>query len=832
MHDYQPLDLNQFCNVGAAFIREGAEPAIGIQTWHGLPFVVGDAKPDPARCFIGFGSPGHAGAGVTIPVGVAARYVIFAHTLLESRVREGESIGHVIANYFFRFNDGQEEHVPIRERFEVALVPTWWGGLPFLAVPDDKNGLMPRYEGKWGQMGERQTEAYMGWPHNSQGYYLWAWENRDPNRVIESIRLEGADRKFIVAAITLGFNDESPFPRRAKREVKITLPQPEDSAKPFSLEVAVDRGVATFPFALPEKSANVFLADNFKGWGEAQNKKSGEAYVEVSAIPSATVIVKSADEEIGRANWGVLEAQGKIETSRLQLEIVDRVRNWVNVTVIDDETDRPVPCRVHFRSPEGIPYQPHGHHDHVNSNLDTWHIDIGGDLRLGQITYAYIDGRCQGWLPRGDVIVDVARGFEYEPLRTRVNIEPGQRELTLRLKRWTNMNAQRWFSGDSHVHFLGANGAHREAQGEDLNVVNLLQSQWGHLFTNTEDALGLTKTNNGQTLVYCSQENRQHMLGHLTLWGLKEPVMPWCTDGPDEAELGGALEETMAYWADACRAQGGTVILPHLPNPNCEPAVLIATGRADAVEMIVHGNYEHLEYYRYLNCGYRLPLVGGTDKMYSNVPVGLYRTYAYVPEEQEFTYENWCRAVRLGRTFLSGGPMIRLSVNGAAIGDTLQLPRGGGTLELEATVESIFPLNNLEIVQQGKVVAVTEDAKGARRLHLKTSLKVDQHTWFAARCCRPDGTAARHHDEWQRGMFAHTSPIYVAVDGEWQLFDQDAAEYMLTLIEGGLSYIRQRALHHPHGAVTHHHGQDDHVAYLERPFHEAQAAIQRRVSDG
>ena len=72
----------------------------------------------------------------------------------------------------------------------------------------------------------------------------------------------------------------------------------------------------------------------------------------------------------------------------------------------------------------------------------------------------------------------MARGFEYEPLRTCVR-EPGQRELTLRLKRWTNMNAQRWFSGDSHVHFLGANGA-SQAQGEDLNVVNLLQSQWGH----------------------------------------------------------------------------------------------------------------------------------------------------------------------------------------------------------------------------------------------------------------------------------------------------------------------------------------------------------------
>ncbi|HEU0293451.1 MAG TPA: hypothetical protein VFR47_11985, partial [Anaerolineales bacterium] len=89
-----------------------------------------------------------------------------------------------------------------------------------------------------------------------------------------------------------------------------------------------------------------------------------------------------------------------------------------------------------------------------------------------------------------------------------------------------------------------------------------------------------------------------------------------------------------------------------------------------------------------------------------------------------------------------------------------------------------------------------------------------------------------HHDEWQRGMFAHTSPIYIAVDGEWWLFDQDAAQYMLTLIQGGLAYIQQTAHHHPPGTVTHHHGQDDHLAYLERPFHEARAAIQRRASHG
>jgi hypothetical protein len=457
-------------------------------------------------------------------------------------------------------------------------------------------------------------------------------------------------------------------------------------------------------------------------------------------------------------------------------------------------------------------------------------VDIGGDLRLGQITYAYIDGKCQGWLPRGDVIVDVARGYEYEPLRTKVRIERGQRELTLRLKRWTDMNAVRWFSGDSHVHFLGTQGAHHEAQGEDLNVVNLLQSQWGHLFTNSEDWIGSpTVTNDGRTIVYCSQENRQHFLGHLILWGLKEPVMPWCTDGTNEAELGGTLEEAMSHWADRCHSQGGTVVIPHLPNPNGEPAVLIATGRADAIEMLRHGSYNHLEWYRYLNCGYRLPLVGGTDKMSSEVPVGLYRTYAYIPDSEEFNYENWCKAVRAGRTFLSGGPILEFTANGARIGDTIRLPGNGGTVEVEATAESIFPIHTLEIVQQGRVVASTGEAKGARRLYLKASLKVNSHTWLAARCGGPNYTAISHHDVWGRGMFAHTSPVYIAVGGDWWMFDKDAAQYMLTLIEGTLSYIRNTAAHYPPGSVAHHHGESDHLAYLERPFHEAREAIHRRM---
>jgi hypothetical protein len=692
-----------------------------------------------------------------------------------------------------------------------------------------KDSLMPRAEGRWDSMGLRQTEALAGHPHS---YYLWAWQNPHPEKPIQAIRIEPGDRKFLIAAITLGQSEEYPFVRTGRVPVKITLRREEHARQPFALQVDVDRGVATYAYALPQAPPEEFLRAPLKGWGEEQNTSSSPAYVEIAAIPSATVTVKNGEEPLGSANWGELQRTGRAETPRVQLEVVDRGKNWVHVTVVDDATGKPVPCRVHFRSPEGIPYQPHGHHDHVNSNLNTWHVDVGGDLRLGQITYAYIDGTCQGWLPRGEVLVDIARGYEYEPLRTRVHIAPGQRELTLRLKRWTDMNAQRWFSGDSHVHFLGTQGAHLEAQGEDLNVVNLLQSQWGHLFTNTEDFIGEpTVSNRGRTVVYCSQENRQHVLGHLILWGLKRAVMPWCTAGPDEAELGGTLEETLAHWADRCHEQGGTVIIPHFPFPNGEPAVLIATGRADAVEMIAFSDFQHREYYRYLNCGYRLPLVGGTDKMSSEVAVGQYRTYAYIPPEEEFTYENWCKAVRAGRTFLSGGALIDLSVEGAQIGDTLKLPPGGGTVEVEAVAESIFPIHTLQIVQQGQVVASVDEPKGANRLHLKTRLRVTGNTWMAARCAGANYTAVPHFDVWRRGVFAHTSPVYIACGDRWSLFERETAQYMLTLIEGGLAYIREKAAHYPSHQVTHHHGEEDHFAYLERPFREAIEAIHRRMHE-
>ena len=232
-----------------------------------------------------------------MPTNITANCVIVAHSLLESDLMEGGPVGKPVADYVFHLDGGEAVRVPLRERFEIAIVPPTYGGMPFVATPDQKNSLHPRDEGPWDLAGTRQMEAIQGMP---SGYFLWVWRNPQPERALASIEIIPQDVKLIIAAITIGHLDEHPFVRTGRAETKIVVPQAEDAEKPFNLDVEVDRGVATYVHALPEKTADAFLNDDFKGWGESQNPKSSTAYVEIAATPSATVIVKQGGEALGK----------------------------------------------------------------------------------------------------------------------------------------------------------------------------------------------------------------------------------------------------------------------------------------------------------------------------------------------------------------------------------------------------------------------------------------------------------------------------------------------------------------------------------------------------
>ncbi len=820
--DYVAVDLAVLCNAGLGLLEGLRQPPTGAVKFHGIPFRIGnDGSGD---CFVRLDPDADA---TVVPLATRAERLIIAHRRLAGS--HHPHIGDRVAQYRFRLVDGSEHAVPIRERLEIGMVAQegWDASGPFLAAGSNSWELIDRHEGRWQDIGQRQSETVY---KSMADYFLWVWENPLPEVPVESVALAAETVPVLLAGITISNAGEAPFSREAARTLVFTKTSREGTSLPFGdPAVTVDRGAASYAFQLPGRDLDAYLADPYKGWGEPVNPDGSSAYARISAIPSATVQVRDGDEDLGSFQWGELDYETPVERDHFRAEITETGRNWVKVTVLDDQTGRPVPCRIHFSSPEGVPYQPHGHHNHVNSDLDTWHIDVGGDLKLGRKTYAYIDGTCEGWLPRGDAYVDVARGFEYEPLREKIRVDRGTTDLTLRIGRWTSMNDKGWYSGDSHVHFLSAQGALTEQQGEDLSVVNLLQSQWGSLFTNTEDFTGtLLKGPDGRNVTWVGQENRQPFFGHLLLWGLEHPVMPWCTDGPNEADMGAWQEVTISDWADRCHDQGGTVVIPHFPLPNGEPVVLIATGRTDAVEMIVQRESFHDEYYAYLNCGYQVPLVGGTDKMSADVPVGLYRTYARLGDE-EFEYDAWCRAVRAGRTFLSGGPLIDFRVDGAEPGDTIRIG-GSGTVSVSAVAESIFPINTLQVVCNGHVVAEVAAGAGSRLLQIDEEIAITDDSWLAARCGGPNYWNSKSHlGPWERGVFAHTSPVYVATGpGDWSRFDPDQARRMVTLIEGGLQRIRS-SRQYPLDRITHHHREPDHMAYLERPFLEALELVQARL---
>jgi hypothetical protein len=113
----------------------------------GLPFLIGRETPSPERRLL---LP-----SVPTPVGIGrpARRVIVAHRLLEPGASAGHAAGRTVAEYVFHLAGGEVVAVPVRERFEIQVVPPVWGRQPFLAVPDTSDYNLPRFEGSWSEAG-------------------------------------------------------------------------------------------------------------------------------------------------------------------------------------------------------------------------------------------------------------------------------------------------------------------------------------------------------------------------------------------------------------------------------------------------------------------------------------------------------------------------------------------------------------------------------------------------------------------------------------------------------------------------------------------------------
>jgi hypothetical protein len=690
--------------------------------------------------------------------------------------REGMPVGEYILNY----TDGTSTAQPVRARFEVAMAES--PGQPWLAMPgimpETADPAKPNGEVSWGfmQYGIKPGTFAVGSP-----FLLYALPNPHPEKSVKSLTIRGLRQSpLIVGAITAFHGTAHPLAHLPRRTYRV-----KTDGGPAKIEKAeVDLGTVTRIEKTQGPRDNVWLKSQYVGVAlPPEPDRGGEDLLEIVGAPDAAVSVTLKDAKAPlRFSLGEAYTKGKSAGKGGTLEVLGRTRQWMQVTVTDSSTPKPTPVRIHFSGARGEYYAPYGHHQQVNTN---WFEDYGADVVLAGRSYAYVPGAFTTDLPVGEVYVEICKGFEYTPVRRKVAIRPGQKTLELSIDRWKDLRREGWVTADTHVHFISPHTAWLEGQCEGVNVVNLLASQWGRLFTNTGDVSGRVGIVEDDTVVYVGTENRNHMLGHISMLGTEgPPVYPMCGGGPSESWIGDPDYLTMAEWARMNREKNGVVIRPHFPYCGyTEDPVPIILGLVDALEIAsLRGeDFPVQEWYRYLNCGYRVAVAGGTDKMSAAMAIGLIRTYAKLDPQRPFSYDAWKQAVRAGRTFSSTGPLIDMRVDGQEIGDTIKMRAGGATVEVQAVAESFWPLGKLEVVFNGQVVASTHASKGAKRLEVNERVAVTGTGWLAARCSGLPGHPGGY-------VAAHTSPIYLVCKGV-KAFDGPAAEHMLALTRGGIEYI-------------------------------------------
>jgi hypothetical protein len=828
---FTPIDLSAHFNTSARDFGTRTKAALiggdsagdslirvpgGKRLMQGIPFVLGpDDVESKSWIALSIKSGPAAAAHTEIPLGQKASFLCLTSFCDFDENEDPEpgqdafqKVGQHLADVTLIYEDGATHLLPIRRRYETNSVVEPWGHYGFASLPPGKwhptrlsdaleNGI------DWGEL---QTSVTINSAGASHVGIVWvcALENPEPDRSIRALRVEAASEdSLVLCGLTLYHGVGNPLRFEPRALYRITLPAAvgED---PTRWQVEVDLGTVGRTFALPEFQPEAWLAAPAKGLGERATLSPGTRclYAEVVASTGATLTLKDAKTSRQYA-FDLAKVTPGSELPAAEggggIEIVERGRQWIHCRVLDSETKRPTPVRLAFRSKEGRYIPPYGHRAVIN---DSWFQDYGADVQIMDTPFAYVDGTLQVELAPGEVYVEITKGFEHQAVRQKLEIQPGQRELTLEIPRFSNLRAKGWVTADTHTHFLSPSTALLEAQAEGLNLINLLAARWGDLFTNIGDLSRWPLLSaDRDSMVWVGTENRQHILGHIGLEGVQgQAVYPLSVDGPSEAYLGDPLDTSMAEWADTCRKRQGLAVSVHFPYPTGEIAADIVLGKIDAVEIwpqddpkahptVVEefDSLRYLDWYHYLNCGYRLPAVAGTDKMGAYMPAGANRVYAYLGQ-QEFTYPNFAKAVRAGNTFATSGPLLMFHADGHAPGGEITLGAGGGTIEVVADAQCFVPIHRLEVIFNGKVVASREEPRGAASLHLAEKVKVAGPGWLAARCSSPVGPTT----SWRFKIAAHTSAVYVNMPGR-DLFSPEAAAYFLKLIDGAQLYVETLA---------------------------------------
>jgi hypothetical protein len=324
-------------------------------------------------------------------------------------------------------------------------------------------------------------------------------------------------------------------------------------------------------------------------------------------------------------------------------------------------------------------------------------------------------------------------------------------------------------------------------------VENLIVNKEGRVpdiayFTGKPDAIS-----SSNTVVVHSQEYHTSYWGHIGLLGLRRNViLPAYSAYVNTAAA--SLYPTNATILDLAREQGaiGGYVHPFdsYPDPRDstkpltnELPVDVALGKIDYYEALGFvDDYMATAkvWYQLLNCGFRIPAGAGTDAMANFAslrgPVGMNRVF--VRSGPPLEHRRWLTGLKTGRSFATNGPLLGFTLGGQSLGDELRVPAGGRELTARVTLHSVVPVDRLEIVRNGEVVATIPLTGDRTTVSTSITLPVRESGWYILRA-RGNRAAYPILDAFP---YATTSPIYVIVGGQ-PIRSRPDAQYFVAWID-------------------------------------------------
>ena len=372
-------------------------------------------------------------------------------------------------------------------------------------------------------------------------------------------------------------------------------------------------------------------------------------------------------------------------------------------------------------------------------------------------------------LPAGVWKISIQHGNEYIPISEEIVVKPTESKLTktFQLKRWINMPARGWYSGDVHVHHPTYKAGFRDyllsfAKAEDLHLVNILEmghhqtgvDAMGHEHTGTDfKQAGFGKNfrvNNGNYWLVSGQEDPRSRFGHII--GLNIEQMVRDTTVYDYYDLvfknlkmqpGAVIGFAHFAWNVSWNIQNKTTGFPWF----------VTSNQIDFIELLQFLKLNTLDYYDYLNLGFRITAAAGSDFPWSST-IGEVRTMVYTGKN--FTPDSWFKGLKAGNTFVTNGPAVFLTADGRLPGSEI-VKFSGSSLKLSLKSHShkkIGTISRMAIYNNDGLIAEVENKKGLDSIELKLDHKLKRSQWIAAvvNC--------------ENGAVAHTTPVYVIVNNK------------------------------------------------------------------